>query len=68
VITARYAGSCHDCGQGFPAGAQIQRVENTYAIAYRHAICPDDPDLVADRAALAKPRCRRCTTNHAGEC
>ena len=39
IITAKYAGTCPDCGGRWQEGDRIRVAEG----AWRHETCPDDP-------------------------
>jgi hypothetical protein len=65
LFVAAFDSQCAaDCGRRIVVGDVIVRLGESYA----HQSCPDSPDEVADRAALAQPRCGRCELNHPGEC
>jgi hypothetical protein len=65
AFPAQIASACAECGQPIRERDPIRHVPGT---GYVHDHCPDDPDTLADQAALAQPRCSRCGANHPGEC
>lgn len=65
-MTAQFRTECgEDCGHPIEPGDDIELDDWR---KWRHVHCPDDPDEVADRAALAVGRCSRCGLHHPGEC
>jgi hypothetical protein len=67
VWIASFAGECSECGGRINPGQECRFTE-VAASTVQHNLCPDGPDEVADRAALAAGRCPRCTMHHPGQC
>ena len=67
MITAQYEAACQEeCGQPIEPG---QHIEHRGELGgWRHVHCPTDSETAADEAALAQPRCTRCSLNHPGDC
>lgn len=62
TLTARFSGTCHECGQRWQPGDLIRadQPERGVLPIWQHATCPETPD---DRDAQRTP-CERCFLIH----
>lgn len=58
TITARYSGTCPECGDHWQPGDSIDTVEPGNLSRWKHAACPDDPaDSLLRRGEQACATC-----------